>query len=171
MTATMLINLDWALAWEGFDVEVIPYGQSVTAEDLAEVDLVVALSVIEYASVDGDPTLYDEEWLAEEIASLADYVEQGGFLVLTHSANYVFRGRVVDVNEDWEDVNVLAARFGIRFAGEPFRTIRARVTGAHPITGDLFDLVMMPDNGLPLSLTGGEALAEAEGEVAIGLVG
>jgi hypothetical protein len=169
MTATMLIHLDRALAWDGFHVDVIPYGQAVTAENLAEADLVLALPVTDYASVDGDPTLYDEAWLAEEIALLVDYVEQGGFLVLTDSAKSLFRGRVVDVNEDWEDVNALAAPFGIRFAGEPLRTIRARVAGAHPITGDLFDLVMMPDNGLPL-LTGGEALAEAQGEVAIGLV-
>ena len=44
------------------------------------------------------------------------------------------------------------------------------MVGTHPITGDLFDLVMMADNGLPLTLQGGVALAEAQGEAAIGLL-
>ena len=170
MTPTMLIHLDRALAWEGFDVDVIPYGQSFTSADLADADLVLALPVIDYPSVDDDPNLYDEEWRADEIGLLVSYVEQGGFLILTNSASHLFRGRVSETNEDWEDANALAAPFGIRYGGVPFRTIRARVAGTHPITGDLFDLVMMPDNGLPLTLQGGEVLAEAQGQTAIGLV-
>jgi ribosomal protein S18 acetylase RimI-like enzyme len=170
MTPTMLIHLDRALAWEGFDVDVVPYGQSVTAEDVAEADLVIALPVIDYPSVDSDPTVYDEQWRPQEVELLLSYVEQGGFLILTNSANHVFRGRLVDANEDWEDANALAAPFGIHYGAEPFRTIRARVAGSHPITGDLFDLVMLPHNGLPLSLEGGVILAEAQNEVAVGLV-
>jgi hypothetical protein len=170
MTPTMLIHLDRALAWEGFDVDGIPYGQSFTAADLADADLVVALPVIDYASGDAGPGAADEVWSAEEIAILRDYVEQGGFLILTNSANHVFRGRSVDANEDWEDANALAAAFGIQYGGEPFQTIRAQVTGAHPITGDVVDLVLLPDNGLPLTIQGGEVLAEAQGEAAMALV-
>ncbi len=44
MTPTLLINLDRALAWEGFDVDVIPYGQSLTSDDLTDADLVVGLA-------------------------------------------------------------------------------------------------------------------------------
>jgi len=170
MTPTMLIHLDRALAWEGFDVDVIPYGQSFTSDDLADADLVLALPVIDYPSVDDDPNLYDEQWRAEEIELLVRYVEHGGFLILTNSANDLFRGRVGAANEDWEAANALAAPFGIRYGEGPFRTIRARVAGTHPLTGDLFDLVMMPDNGLPLTLPGGFALAEAQGEVSGGLL-
>ena len=170
MTPALLIHLDRALAWEGFDADVLPYGQSFSAADLVDADLVVALPVIDYPSVDGDLTLYDEQWRPEEIELLVNYVEQGGFLILTNSANSQFFGRVGDINEDWEDVNALAAPFGISYGGEPFRTIRAFVTGTHPITGDLVDLVLATDNGLPLTMLGGEVLADAQGQVAIGLV-
>jgi hypothetical protein len=41
MTPSLLINFDRALAWEGFDVDVIPYGQSPTSDDLTDADLVL----------------------------------------------------------------------------------------------------------------------------------
>jgi hypothetical protein len=170
MTPALLIHLDRALAWEGFDVDVIPYGQALSAADLAEVDLVVALPVIDYPSVEGDLTQYDEQWQEEEIELLVSYVEGGGFLILTNSANRLFLGRVVEANEDWDDANALAARFGISFGSEPFRTIRAFVEGTHPLTADVFDLVLASDNGLPLTLQGGAGLAEAQGQAAVGLV-
>lgn len=169
MTATHLVQLDRALAWSGFDVDVIPYGQSFDTAELADADLVLVLPVIDYPSGDY-ARLYDEEWLPDEIARLVEYVEQGGFLILTNSANILFHGRVTDVNEDWEDVNSIAAPFGIRFGGEPFDAFRARVANTHPITGDLFDLVMLSDNGLPLTLQEGLVLAEVQGETVIGLV-
>jgi len=170
MTPTMLIHLDRALAWEGFDVDVIPYGQSPSSADLTDTDLVLVLPVIDYPSVDSDLTLYDEQWRADEIELLVSYVEQGGFLILTNSANRLFLGRVGEANEDWEDANALAAPFGISFGGDPFLTIRMFVAGFHPLTGDLFDLGLIANNGLPLSLQGGEVLAEAQGQVAIGLL-
>jgi len=170
MTPTLLIHLDRALAWEGFDVDVIPYGQSFTSADLAEADLVVVLPVIDYPSVDGDLTLYDEQWSTDEIELLVSYVGQGGLLVLTNSANRLFLGRVCEPNEDWEDANALAAPFDISFGGEPFRTIRAFVTGSHPITGDLVDLVLASNNGLPITMQGGVELANAQGQVAVGLM-
>jgi len=170
MTPALLHHLDRALAWEGFDVDVIPYGQSINTDALADTDLVVALPVIDYPSIDGDLTLYDEQWGADEIELLVNYVEQGGFLVLTNSANRQFFGRIYDTNEDWEDTNALAAPFGITYGGEHIRTIRAFVTGTHPITGDLFDLVLAADNGLPLIMQGGDILADAQGHAAVGLL-
>jgi hypothetical protein len=169
MSPTMLIHLDRSLSWEGFDVDVVPYGQSPTPADLADTDLVLVLPVVDYPSLDGDPTLYDEQWHAEEIELLVSYVEQGGFLILTNSANRLFQDRAADANEDWEDANALAARFGIRYQGVPFISIRARVEGTHPLTGDLFDLVLIAGNGVPLTLSAGETLAQVNGETAIGL--
>ena len=169
MMPSSLIHLDRALAWGGFDVDVIPYGQSFSAADLADADLVLALPVMDYPS-GAYSTLYDEQWLSDEIELLVSYVEQGGFLILTNSANIFFHGRVIDVNEDWEDVNELAAPFGVRYGGVPFEAFRARVADTHPIPGDLFDLVMLSDNGFPLTLQEGIVLAEVKGEVAVGLV-
>jgi len=170
MSPTLLINLDRALAWEGFDVDVIPYGQSPTSDDLADADLVLVLPVIDYPSADGDLTLYDEEWRADEIDLLVTYVEQGGLLVLTNSARRLFFGQVSDANEDWEKVNALAAPFGMSYESAPFTISVARVAGAHPLTENLSGLRLIANNGLSISLQAGEILAEMGGQAALGLV-
>jgi hypothetical protein len=170
MTPSLLINLDRALAWEGFDVDVIPYGQSPTPDDLTDADLVLALPVIDYPSADDDPPLYDEEWSADEIDLLVSYVEQGGLLVLTNSANRLFFAQVSDANEDWEKVNALAAPFGINYESVPFAINVARVAGDHPLTENLYGLRMIAYNGLPITLQTGEILAEVGGQAALGLV-
>ncbi|NIM92153.1 MAG: M28 family peptidase [Anaerolineales bacterium] len=170
MNPTLLINLDRALAWEGFDVDVIPYGQLLTSEDLTDADLVLVLPVIDYPTAEGDLTLYDEEWRTDEIDLLETYVEQGGLLVLTNSANRLFFGEASDPNEDWEKVNALATAFGVSYESVVFPTTRARVASTHPLTENLTSLVLVANNGLPISLQAGETLAEVEGQAALGLV-
>jgi hypothetical protein len=170
MTPTMLIHFDRALAWEGFDVDVIPYGQQLTSGDLTDADLVLVLPVIDYPTANGDLISYDEEWRADEIDLLVKYVEQGGLLVLTNSAHRLFFGEVADRNEDWDKVNALAAPFGISYASDPFPTSRARVISTHPLSENIYTLVLIANNGLPIRLQAGEMLAEVEGQVALGLV-
>jgi hypothetical protein len=170
MSPTLLINLDRALAWEGLDVDVMPYGQSPTSDDLAGAGLVLVLPVIDYPTADGDVTLYDEAWRADEIDLLVTYVERGGLLVLTNSARRLFLGQVADANEDWEDANALAAPFGIGYEGAPFTSTAARVVGDHPLTENLSGLRLVANNGLPISLEAGEVLAELGGQAALGLV-
>jgi len=170
MTPSLLINLDRALAWEGFDVDVIPYGQSPTSDDLTDADLVLVLPVIDYPSADGDLTLYDEEWRADEVDLLVTYVEQGGLLILTNSANRLFFGQVSDANEDWEKVNALAAPFGVTYESDPFPITAARAASAHPLTENLSALRLIANNGLPISLQAGEMLAELWEQAALGLV-
>jgi hypothetical protein len=170
MTPTLLINLDRALAWEGFDVDVIPYGQSPTSEDLADAGLVLVLPVIDYPTADSDLTLYDEEWRLDEIDLLVDYVEQGGLLVLTNSANRLFFREPADPNEDSGKINALAAPFGIKYESVPFSNSFAPVTTAHPLTENLASLTLIAGNGLPISLQAGETLAEVNGQTALGLV-
>ncbi|MBU1877884.1 MAG: M28 family peptidase, partial [Chloroflexi bacterium] len=68
MSPTTFTDLGMALAWKGYDVDLIPYGQPVTASDLAGADLVVVLPVVDYPSPDGDITPYDEAWDPAEIA-------------------------------------------------------------------------------------------------------
>jgi hypothetical protein len=170
MTPSLLINLDRALAWEGFDVDVIPYGQSPTSDDLAEADLVLVLPVIDYPSAEGDLSQYDEDWRADEIDLLVAYVEQGGLLVLTNSANRLFFREVSDTNEDWEKANALAAPFGINYEAASFTTSVARVATSHPLTENLSGFRLISDNGLPISLQAGQTLAELGGQAALGLV-
>lgn len=170
MSPSLLINLDRALAWEGLDVDVVPYGMSLTKKDLADVDLVLVLPVVDYPTADSDLALYDEEWQADEIKLLVDYVEQGGLLVLTNSANSLFFGRISAANEDWDKVNALAEPFGVSYEGPPFTIPAALITSAHALTDRLSGLRLIADNGLPIRMQAGEMLAELEGQAALGLV-
>jgi hypothetical protein len=170
MSPTMLLDLDLALAWEGFDVDVIPYGQSPTADDLSDADLVIILPVIDYPRTDDGSALYDEGWHEEEVELLVTYVEQGGLLVLTNSAHRLFFGDISDRNEDWDDINRLAMPFGIRYEDNPFFRTRALVASDHPLTENLSSLYMLANNGLSINLQSGEVLAEINDQVALGLV-
>ena len=74
MTPAALTDLGMALAWEGFDVDTVAYGRPLSASDVEGASLVVALPVLDYPSVAGDVTLYDEAWDPEEVATLQAYV-------------------------------------------------------------------------------------------------
>jgi hypothetical protein len=171
MTGTTLIELDRALAWEGFDVDVIPYGQAVTPDGLAEADLVIVLPVIDYPGPDGDVTVYDEAWREEEIAALVAYVERGGLLVLTNSAHRIqLFGIAFDNNEDWPDLNPLAERFGILFEEGTLASANARGQGEHPLLERQSSLTLIDDNAIPFTMRAGETLATVRGTPVVGLV-
>jgi hypothetical protein len=172
MTPTTLIEMDRALAWEGFDVDVIPYGQAVTSADLAQADLVLVLPVIDYPGPGGDLTLYDEAWRDEEIQALLAYVEQGGLLVLANSAHRLqLFGLVLDANEDWPDLNALSEHFGIIYGEGTLSFSSARIRPEHPLMARQSSLTLIPDNGVPFTMQSGQVLAEVDGTPVAGLVG
>ena len=166
------VELDMTLAWAGFDVDMIPYGQPLTRSDLANADLVVALPVMDYPSPDGgDVALYDEAWDPAEIDALEDYVANGGFLILTNSAHRLRLSNLAfDTNEDWPDVNALAARFGVTFSERTIRGTQARVMGDHPLTKAVKYLELVEGNGVPFTATMGLTLAQAPGGVTVASV-
>ena len=170
MTPAMLIELDRALAWEGFDVDVIPYGQAVTSTDLANSDLVVLLPVIDYPGPDGDLTLYDEAWSVQEIESLVTYVKQGGLLVVTNSARRIHLTSIADVNEDWQDVNDLSKYFGVSFEEGTLSSSRAQTRQGHPLMENVLSLTMLTGNAVPFTMQTGDTLAEVDGNPTVGLV-
>ena len=170
MTPTMLVDLDRALAWEGFDVDVIPYGQPVTPADLADADLVVALPVIDYPSPPGDVTAYDEAWTRPEIESLVTYVEQGGLLVLTNSARRTWLGSLFETNEDWPDANALAENFGVVFEEGALSAAGAPAQEEHPLMADQWELALLGGNAVPFTMRSGDMLAAVDEEPAAGLV-
>jgi hypothetical protein len=159
MAPTTFTDLGMALAWEGFDVDLIPYGQAVTPADLDDADLVVVLPVVDYPSLEGDSDLYDEAWSEEEIAALEAYVAGGGLLVLTNSAN-----------EDWSDANLLAARFGITYHSGTLSSTQVQTEGENPLVEGIAALELAEANGVPFSLTEGQVLAQADGELAVAWV-
>jgi hypothetical protein len=171
MAPTTFTDLGMALAWGGFDVDLIPYGQAVTPADLEDTDLVVVLPVVDYPSPEGDSDLYDEAWSEEETAVLEAYVTEGGLLVLTNSAHRLkYSNWVMDPNEDWSDANDLAARFGITYHDGTLSSVQARTQGEHPLVEGMAVLELAEGNGVPFSLTEGQVLAQADGEVAVALV-
>jgi hypothetical protein len=171
MSPTTFTDLGMALAWEGFDVDLIPYGQAVTSADLEDADLVVALPVVDYPSPDGDPGLYDEAWSEEEIAALEAYVAGGGLLVLTNSTHRLkYNNTVLDPNEDWSDANDLAARFGITYHSGALSSIQVETEGGNPLVEGVTVLELAEANGVPFTLTEGQVLARADGELAAALV-
>jgi hypothetical protein len=168
---TTFTDLGMTLAWEGFDVDMVPYGQPVTSADLEETDLVVVLPVVDYPSPEGDPDLYDEAWGQEEIAALEAYVAGGGLLVLTNSAHRLkYNNWVMDPNEDWSDANALASRFGITYHDGALPGVQAETEGESPLVEDVVSLDLAEDNGVPFSLAKGQVLAQAGGELAVALV-
>lgn len=170
MTPLALSEIGMTLAWEGYDVDLVPYGRPVTAADLAGAALVVVLPVLDYPCADGDVTLYDEAWSADEIAALEAYAADGGFLVLTNSARRLKYGYILEENEDWSDANALAARFGVTYAAGPLPGETAAVEGAGPLVQGVVELALTPGNAVPLQVAAGEVLARSEEQVVAALV-
>ncbi len=170
MGPSMLTNFVRALAWNGLDVDLIPYGSTFAGSDLADAALVLALPVVDYPAVDDGPGVYDESWLPEEVDSLVQYVEEGGLLLLANSANRLLFANGMDPNEDWDDLNDLAVRFGVEYAGDPIPISSVPLSGEHPLTDFYGGLGVLPHNGVPFTIREGNALALWQDQLALALV-
>ncbi len=174
MAPTTFTDLGMAFAWSGFDVDMVPYGQAVTASDLEDTDLVVVLPVLDYPSLEEDPAAYDEAWGPGEVEALRAYVDGGGMLVLTNSANRVkYNNQVLDSNEDWGDVNVLAEHFGISYQDHGLTATTAGTEGGSSLLGGVPSLALAKNNGVPFTVRDtakAQVLALAGGEPAMALV-
>ncbi len=171
MSPVGLTGFGMALTWEGFDVDMVPYGREVTAGDLADADLVVVLPVHDYPSPDWDTTVYDEAWTTAEIDVLEDYVSSGGLLVLTNTAHRLKYFNIpLDTNEDWSDVNPLGDRFGISFRVGTIRGDALDPVGNHPLVAGVGAIRVIEGNGHGFLADTGEVLATAGGEPAIVIV-
>jgi hypothetical protein len=127
--------------------------------------------VLDYPAPDWNVTLYDEDWSEAEIAALERYVEQGGLLVLTNSAEHRdFSGRPIAANEDWADMNALAGRFGVTYQ-EPFLAGgAAAVVAEHPLLKGVQNLQLLAGNGVGLDFEQGTVLATVDKRPAAVLV-
>jgi hypothetical protein len=171
MSPTTLTDLGMAFAWEGYDIDLIPYGQPVTPADLEDADLVIVLPVVDYPSPEGDTGVYDEAWTDGEIAALEAYAADGGLLVLSNSNHRLkYHSRVLDPNEDVTKVNALAGRFGVSFLEGVLPAGTARTEGDHPLIDGIKVIMMIDGNGVPFTLAEGLVLARAGGEPAIALI-
>ncbi len=164
------LGMTWAM--EGFDVDLIPYGQPVTPADLENADFVVALPVLDYPTSESGLDQYDEAWTQEEIDALEAYVAEGGMLVLTNSLHRLKYGTaVLDANEDWQDANALASEFGVVYEEGTLSEVQAPVQSDHPLLAGVDYLELGEDNGVPFGLSGEDwqVLASAGGSPAVAL--
>jgi hypothetical protein len=167
LTPTLMIEFGMTLAWEGFDVDMIPYGQPVTAADLENTDLVIVLPVYDYPTPEIDSS-YDEAWRGDEIEALVGYVDAGGMLVLTNSASNIRYSMTLDPNEDILDMNDLAFHFGVVFEAEELAgsTVRGR---EHPLMNQQ-TVSSILGNRVAFSAETGQILAETRGGPVIALI-
>jgi hypothetical protein len=173
MTPIVFRDLGMALAMDGFDVDLVPYGQPVTPADLADADLVVVLPVFDYPGPQSDPAPYDEAWTPEEIAALEDYAAGGGLLVLTNSAYRLKYGNAaLDPNEDWPDANDLAGRFGVTFQKGSVPGSKADTEGDHALVKGVRSLELSAGNGVPFVVEGdgAQVLARAAATPVVSLL-
>jgi hypothetical protein len=174
MTPVGFTELGMALAMEGFDVDLLPYGQGVTPAELDGAHLVIVLPVMDYPSPQADPDLYDEAWTQEEVAALEAYVDGGGFLVLTNSARRIKYGNQgLDANEDWSDANDLASRFGVTFFEGTLQGSQVEADTPHPLLEGIERLELGTNTAVPFRLAESAKaaiLARAGAEVAMALL-
>jgi hypothetical protein len=165
MSPVAFTELGMTLAMAGFDVDLIPYGQPVTTADLEGASLVVALPVLDYPTAGGDLDLYDEAWTQAEIGALEGYAAAGGLLLLTNSRHRLKYGTIgLDPNEDWEDVNALASRFGVTYQAGALAGPGVRTDVDHPLLAGVTALELGEGNGVPFQVddeAGGQPLAWA----------
>lgn len=162
MTGPAFVDFGMALAWEGYDLDVIPFGTPVTAAAIAGAAMVIALPVHDYPSPAGDLTVYDEEWTAAEIDVLADYAAGGGLLVLTNARRRMkYLNFLYEDNEDWPDAAALGGRFGVSWSGAVLPGTAATTVGIHPLVQGIARLAMAPGNGVGFTVPGSQVLARA----------
>lgn len=171
MTPAALTDASMAVAWEGLDVDTVPYGSAVEAADLLDAAMVVALPVHDYPSGVGDVSLYDEAWSAGEVAALEAYALDGGLLVIANSQRRLrFSNQALEVNEDWPDANALASRFGVTFVAGTVVGSSAVRSASHPLMEGVSSLRVLSGNTARFTLAGGEVLARVESEPVAALV-
>jgi hypothetical protein len=163
--------LGMALAWQGFDVDLLPNGQPLTAADLDNADpgqspaMLVLLPTLDYSGAPG------EVWTSQELDLLETYVKNGGLLVVTNSYNNLAMNRLLeDANEDSSLINALTERFGVRFTTGTTSADIVTAQGDHPLIVEASYLKMIEGNGVPFELESGLVLAEANSWPVLALV-
>ena len=168
LITAMLRELGMALAWEGFDVDMIPYGQAITTADLKNVGIVVLPPTLDY------PGPHNENWSESEIALLTEYVLTGGLLLVTNTSyNYSTKIPLDENNEDSRKINTLLEPMGISFkhgkiGGDKDEIAKAVVD--HPLTENSTYLTYNKIFGVPFSMESGLELIRADYKTIVGLI-
>ena len=115
MTPTGLSWLTQTLIDAGYEVNTLPYGESVQAADLEGMDVVVVLPPYDYA-VEDTPPIVDTTWSEQEAQAINAYAQAGGRVIVANSAyRLLLFGNPADYYEDWKDLNTLTEQWAVRF--------------------------------------------------------
>jgi hypothetical protein len=168
LTTALFRELGMALAWEGFDVDLIPYGQAITSSDLENTKIVILPPTLDY------PGPHNETWSEAEISMLNEYVLDGGFLVVTNTTfNYSTIIPLDENNEDSRKINALLEPMGIKFGygniGGWSDDI-AKAVVDHPLTEKATFLTYNSMYGVPFTMENGVELMQADFKPIVGLV-
>ena len=152
----LMQDMGMALAWNGFDVDLIPYGQTVTETDLQNTEIVILLPSLDY------PGENVEMWSAAEINLLTKYVDDGGLMVVTNSAFSLASGRKVEeINEDATAINDLLKPMGVEFRSGNLGGESYKVNNDHALTKNIKILAsMFENNRVPIKLSQGNELVK-----------
>ena len=165
MVTTVTRELGMALAWEGFDVDLIPYGQPLTQSDLENVGVAILLPTLDY------PGPHEEIWTEAELELLDTYVSEGGILIVTNSAaSFAMTRPINDEIEDALAINSLLEPMGAAFQSGILQGDFAMASGTHPITSEVSYLSLYSGNSVPFTMDTGVELAQINNQSAIGLV-
>lgn len=147
----LMQDLGMALAWNGFNVDLIPFGESVSENDLRDTEIVILLPTLDY------PGPNVETWNTDEISLLTKYVDEGGLLLVTNSAYSLASGRrVEEANEDALATNELLKPMGIEFRNGNLGGESYRITTDHALTKNIKQLAsMFENNRVPVKLSNG----------------
>lgn len=163
---TSLRELGAALSWEGFDVDMIPYGQAITPADLKDVGIAILPPTL------NSPWQTREVWSETEIVSLKGFVENGGFLVVVNS-KHDYASTIINnsINLDKRSINVLLEPMGIKFKllGTGDENTALAIT-EHPLTKDATYLTLLGENTVAFNMKNGSVLIRGIGSPLVGLV-
>ncbi len=162
---TSLRELGMALAYEGFDVDPVPYDQPVNPDDLKDVGIVVLMPTYDY------PGAADETWSPGELDALQAYVDAGGLLIVTNSnIGHIMTVPISDPNEDELDINVLLEPYGIAFKNETYNADIAEASASNELTKDALTLKTYGTSGVTFVLDEGQVLYKSHGQPIVALV-
>jgi hypothetical protein len=155
-----------ALSWEGFDVDIIPYGETITQEDLKDVGVIVVPPTMDF------PGPHNEAWCEDELTLLQNYLASGGFLVITNSnCNYTLKRCTDDLNEDTKALNAFLEPMGVRFMlGTGPADDIALAVNDHLLTENATYLNYYRYDGVPFRLTKGLQLVRASAKPLVALL-
>lgn len=165
MVTAFTRELGMALAWEGFDVDLLPYGQTLTRRDLDTASVIVLLPTVDL------PGNHEEAWSEAEFSLIDTYVKEGGTLIVTNSnIGMAMTMPLNDPNEDALDINGLLEPMGIQFRTGSLPGESATASLDHPLTMDAPYLMTYAGNGLPFNINSGIILYEVGGHPMVGMV-